>query len=329
MSPNINERNMTAHTNFVESLQDTQEASQMTSASIQAANEQDMKSDAKFENESEANPAVLLKKKDLNPKTKVHKIKEVKKVDESVLVRKEDADGLADQFSGRQGNRNYYLDYNYRPRLSHLAQKIGLEIHEDAVPKDIIDLVQNTMSVNGKVPTPAIIDKTFDFLLEAARAQFDKVEGTDKKRLEIIYQKLETTKAQHFKDHEGQIEFGHATIDTISQLVRQDPNSKVKVSDAVNTCINIAATKLENRDDTEEFLKNYGEKALKQTLKEFGEAVKSIFDDNPYLSKCIKGIKLIQNHFGVEPAVKKGVDVHLSLSRLEKIIESTAAKRSH
>lgn len=320
MSPNINERNMTAHSNFVESLQDTQEASQMTSTSIQAANEQDMKNDAKFENESEANPAVLLKKKDLHAKTKVQKIKEVKKVDESVLVRKEDADGLADQFSGRQGNRNYYLDYNYRPQLSRLAQEIGMDIHENADPDYIIDLVRNTMSVNGKVPTPAIIDKTFDFLLEAARAQFDKVEGADKKRLDIIYHKLETTKVQHFKKYEGQIEFGHATIDTISQLVRQDPNSKVKVTDAVDTCINIAAAKLENIKDGKDFSRKYGETALKQMLKEFGEAVKTIFDDNPYLSKCMQGIKVIQAYFGVEPVIKRGMDIHI-----EGIIEAAAA----
>ena len=38
---------------------------------------------------------------------KVEKAKETK---ESVLVRKEDADGLAGDFSQRQGNREYHLD---------------------------------------------------------------------------------------------------------------------------------------------------------------------------------------------------------------------------
>ncbi len=230
MSPSIN------------TSQDAQEAVQKASQTLNAAiqdateagtaqddNARQMESDARFELETDGNVITIEKKTRLQKKDKAQKIKEVKKIDESILVREEDADGLAGEFSGRQGNREYHLDIRI---LSRLAQAIGLEIQEEDDPQTIIEEVRKIMTVNGKKPDAVILDKAFEFLLEAARSQFGKVEGNDKKRLEVIYQKLEAAKNQHFEENKPNIELGHKLIEVADLSLQK--NQTLSIDDTID-----------------------------------------------------------------------------------------------
>lgn len=224
---NINQANVEAHLNATFGIKETQESAEAAAVSIEFARQDANKDAERFERESETNPIVVARKESLKPKKATKK--EVKRVDESILVRKEDADGLAGEFSGRQGNREYHLDIRL---LSRLAEQIGLEINEGDSPEKIISTVRDIMSVNGKKPDAVIIDKAFEFLLEAARSQFGKVEGPDKKRLEVIYQKLETAKLKHFGDYAVDIEVGHKIIGVADLSLQK--NQTLSIDDTID-----------------------------------------------------------------------------------------------
>jgi hypothetical protein len=132
-------------------------------------------------------------KRDINKKS--DKAKEVK---ESVLVRKDDADSLADGFSKRRGNHEYHLNPSL---LSQLVVELGLGINENSNPDEIIGRVRNRMTVGQLHPAAlaALVDKGFEFLLEATSSQAAKAMGEDKERLTRIINNLETAQNKHFE----------------------------------------------------------------------------------------------------------------------------------
>ncbi len=80
-----------------------------------------------------------------------------------MLIRKEDADGLADGFSQRHGNREYRLNPHL---LSQLAEDVGIGIHEYSNIDEMISFIRLRMTIDNQKPDVAIIDKAFEFLIE-------------------------------------------------------------------------------------------------------------------------------------------------------------------
>lgn len=201
---------------FTNSLQDTQEASKFIDDMLKA--NQVAVSQEKLQSEAEDNSAmgIQIRTRKLETRKEV-KSEKAKRVEESVLVRKDDADGLADGFSQRQGNREYRID----PRLlSQLAEDVGIGIHEDSNPHDLINFVNQRMTVDGQIPDAAIVDKAFEFLLETTRHQLATVkEPQQRERLEKIQQRIESAKFKHFENNASAIQVAQKVIGAVDAVV--------------------------------------------------------------------------------------------------------------
>lgn len=198
------------------SLASTQEAGnelklELTEA-VQVISEEELETEA--EGNSEKGIQILTKKLEVTKEVKTEKAKQAQ---ESVLVRKDDADGLADGFSQRQGNREYRLD----PRiLSQLAEDLGIGIHENLNTDDIISFIRLRMTtIDGQSPDVSIVDKAFEFLLEATRSQAEKSTGVAKERLENIYKKIEVAKNKHFEANSVEIQVAQKIIGAVDAVV--------------------------------------------------------------------------------------------------------------
>jgi hypothetical protein len=175
--------NSSSSSSFTHSLQETQSVGNEVEQSIKEA--VIAQSDEKFQKEAEENFSaaginIRLQKLERRSEVKTEKAKQAK---ESVLVRKEDADGMADQFSGRNGNREFQLSLFL---LSLLAQEIGSKLNENTAIDEIIHFVSQGMSTDGINSDPAIVDKTFEFLLEVTQYRIGQSEGSDQERLTIL-----------------------------------------------------------------------------------------------------------------------------------------------
>lgn len=98
-----------AQNSFVFSIQETQESSATLDARLKA-NQIDANQD-KLQAEAEDNSAIAIshRHKKLDLRKNDGKIDKVRRVEYSVLVRKEEADSFADQFSKRKENLPYLL----------------------------------------------------------------------------------------------------------------------------------------------------------------------------------------------------------------------------
>lgn len=201
---------------FTDSLQGTQEASKALDEMLKA--NQVAASQDKLQSEVEDNSAMRIQVKTLKAAAnkKNEKVEKAKQAQESVLIRKEDADALADGFSQRQGNRDYRIDSQL---LSQLAQNIGIGIHENLNPDEMISLIRRHMTVDGQTPDVAILDKTFEFLIEVMRVQLATAEGPAKDRLGNIYHKIEAAKFKHFEAHAVEIQVAQKIIGAVNAVV--------------------------------------------------------------------------------------------------------------
>jgi LPS O-antigen subunit length determinant protein (WzzB/FepE family) len=202
---------------FTDSLEDTQEASKLLEDMLKA--NQVAVSQDKLQDESEDNSAmgIQIKTRKLENK-KETKTEKAKQVRESVLVRKEDADGLADEFSQRQGNREYRID----PRLlSQLAEDLGIGIHENSHFDEMVSFIRRRLTVDGQSPDVAIVDKAFEFLLETARSHIITATGPAKERLANIYRKLEDAKFKYFENHATEIQVAQNIIGAVDAVVER------------------------------------------------------------------------------------------------------------
>lgn len=185
-----------------EAIKETLESSQ-TLELLQDEAAQDEMSPAALRDEMEGNftaAGIAKRTAKLEPRNDVKKSEKAKQVEESVLVRK-DADDLADQFSRRQGNREYNFDHKVLGALA--VEALGTGITEKSSLEDVIQLIRRRMSVDGKFPDVAIVDKAFEFLLEAGRMQLSKVsDEKEQKRLSKIINLLENAKNKHLKEQD-------------------------------------------------------------------------------------------------------------------------------
>ncbi len=202
---------------FTESIKETLEASS-TAAMENLENQQDATKDTLQQELTENTTMAGIIKRDLKrtDKAQEKKVDKTKHVEESILVRKEDADDLADQFSRRQGNREYHLDPKLLSQL--LLEELGAGINENSDIETIIGLIRRRMTVNGEIPDPAIIDRAFEFLVEANRIQLNKLSGDNRQRLANIVSRLEIAKDKHFKDQTHTITDNHGKVKTVNDI---------------------------------------------------------------------------------------------------------------
>lgn len=141
---------------------------------------------------------------------KSDKLEKAQKAQESVLIRKDEADGLAGEFSGRDGNRQYRLNSD---QLSLLLQGLVEEITPESSVSAVISRVQNGLAVGGRLPDVGQVDKAFDFLLEVLKIQIGKEKSPEfKAQFQAIYDKVSAAKAQHMVDNQAAIEEAHKII---------------------------------------------------------------------------------------------------------------------
>lgn len=213
----LSKANLAHLATFKDSMQATQTASNLIDSALKGAKIEASQEALQRETEDNSAIGIQIRTKKLENKKEV-KTEKAKQVQESVLVRKEDADALADGFSQRQGNREYRLDPHM---LSELAQDLGLGIHEQSAPEEMIAYIrQRMMSVDGKAPDVAMIDKVFEFLIEVMRAQVAaESDAFIKERLKKILNLLESSKIKHFSAHADKIQMTEKIIGAVDAVV--------------------------------------------------------------------------------------------------------------
>lgn len=279
---------------FTDSLEGTTEVSKSLDEMLKAA--QAVASEGKLQSEAEDNSAVgmQIKTQKLQKKEEV-KTQRVKNVEESVLVRKEDADGLADGFSQRQGNREYRIN----PRLlSQLAEDLGIGIHENSGLEEMINFIRRRLTVDGESPDVSIVDKAFEFLIEASTAQLATAQGPAKDRLELIKQRLENAKIRHFEAHAAEIQVTQKIIGAVDAVVE-------KTGEIVKETLTRYRDIVHNPPDIQALRKFYQAKGYKALRAEW-EGLNSYLGGNfkrtelgPELSQLSNATKKMQAILGV------------------------------
>lgn len=146
--------------------------------------------------------------KPLTPAKKEVRSERIKEVEESVLVRKDDAEGFAKSFS--QNNREFRLTVEL---LKQLANHIGVGINEDLTSDQLIEFIRDRMKgIDGEDPDPVRVDKAFDFLIEFAKSQRDKSTHEPKERLSKIYNNLIDGKRKYNEYNGPAIQVGYKII---------------------------------------------------------------------------------------------------------------------
>lgn len=281
---------------YTSSLQGTQKESR--AADVVSKEAQVVASQETLQSEELDNSAmgIQIRTQKLEKKKEV-KTEKAKQVEESVLVRKEDADGLADGFSKRQGNREYRLD----PRLlSQLAEDLGVGIHEHSNPNEMIAFIRQRMTtIEGESPDVSIVDKAFEFLLEATHSQLQTATGPAKERLGAIYKNLESAKLKHFAEHADKIQIAQKIIGAVDAVVEKTGRSVKETLDHYRDVVH-------NPPDLQALRKFYEAKGYKAMILELkglstylGGNLKRSNLESPELSQLASAVRKMQGLLGV------------------------------
>jgi hypothetical protein len=281
---------------FKESISETLEASQTAAREI-AESAQDASEDKLFAEQLENTPVgIQIRSQKLQKKQEI-KTEKAKQAQESILIRKEDADELANEFSQRQGNKEYHLDARSLSQL--VAEELGAGINEDSDPDDIITLIRNRMSINGQTPDVSIVDKAFEFLLEVNNSQINKVIGVDKERLTKILNKIEVAKTKHFDANAIEIQVAQKIIGAVDAVV-------VKTGQTVKETLDRYRDVVHNPPDIQSLRKFYEVKGYKFMILELkglstylGGNFKRKNLDNPELAQLASSARKMQALLGV------------------------------
>lgn len=156
------------------------------------------------------------------------KTEKAERAQESILIRKEEADGLADGFNRREGNRQYHLS---REGLSQIARGIGVDITAESNFRDLIAKIRDNLMVGTQEPDVAQVDKALDFLLEVLKSKIDSAKNDEiKKAFQKIFDNISAVKEQYHKENQKDIETAQKIID-IADLVAQE--GKKEASQAI------------------------------------------------------------------------------------------------
>lgn len=167
--------------------------------------------------------------------------KKAERVQESVLIRKDESDGFADSFNGR--NKQYHLD---RDQLSSLAQdltqltshlgELERDLRKDpemtesgirqAVRQSVINfVVSNRPSDAASAQNAQLhvgqVDKTFDFLLFVMESKLKDVElqSTQKTIISKLLVDIKEAKQQFYAANKNEIDTAHKYINLADSLV--------------------------------------------------------------------------------------------------------------
>lgn len=227
-------------------------------------------------------------------------VDEVRKVFEmrpKVFERK-DADGFADQFSGRDGNKEYHLDPLI---LSALAYDVGDVIHEDLSLDQIIALVEERM----QDADPAMVDKAFEFLVEIVQTQSVNPQNSPEKKavLENISEKIAAAKEQYFNtgNHAVAIRVAGKIIGAVDAVVNA---TGLSINETLGRYRDIVASPPDLQTLRKYYEANGGTGAMRQELLALGTYInvhiKRTGDlENAELGQLAKTSKLLQGLFGV------------------------------
>lgn len=286
--------------NFVFSIQETQESSATLESRLKA--NQVEASQEKLQTEAEENSVVAIvhKHKKLELRKSEGKTEKIRKVEHSVLVRKEEADTSADEFSKREENRPYLLIGLDKKLLSQLVyEELGTGITQDTTSDKIIEIVRQRMSVDGKAPEVAIVNKALEFLLEMTEKKMKIFEGEERERLEKIYSHLETAQKNYERIYEVELRLTPELIEA-AQVVSQ--STKEGIRQAFDRYRDI----VHNPPDLQVMRKNYEEKGYRAMVLELkglssylGGNFKRKNLEHPELARLASAAKKLQALLGV------------------------------
>ncbi len=322
---------------FDASLQDTQEVTQKDKAALTAV-QQDSENSLEDETEMATMGAKAenVKMKGAESSKKIEKAKDVQ---ESVLVRPEDADGFAQDFSNQGNNQKYRLEAN---QLSQLAQSLGKEISEEAPPQKIIEYVTDRLrSSRDQSPDVSQVDKGFEFLLYVLEQQKGKAApGTpENDRLTKIESQVRLAKNEHY-------EINAKAIDTAREIIGVASGMSEKLDASVKETLDALRDIIDNPQDVQTKRKHYQQHGgypamLSDSQKIFhviGDEIKQVninidgkrttkpVIDNPKMSLLMSEVKTMQACIRV-PLIAK-VQERIIFKRMMKagVISAAAAQ---
>jgi hypothetical protein len=298
-----------ASTNNAVAFNDSLEATQQTDAkndAALAANQTEASSEKLQFEETENTPVGMSIKSSKLEKPEKAKTEKAERAQESVLLRKEEADGLADSFSRRQGNREYRLE---PVRLSALAQLLGSEIKEDSDETAIINTIRGQLTVNGKEPDTAFVDKTLDFLIEVTRIQLGKSQGPLKERVQKILERLESTKANYSLLHQKDLLISQTIMPGIAAMTDVTGINHADTLTHYRNSINNPQTIQDIRKHCEQIGYKAAFKEAKEYLSFVGGNTKQVAlnsrEDTAVMVRLTSEIRKMQAIFGVPREAKK------------------------
>lgn len=303
---------------FTKSIQETQEANKDLEAML-TANKADASLDAlKAEAEDTSALGIMIKTQKLVKKQEL-KTDKVKHAQKSVLVRKDDADGLADQFSRKDGNREYRIDSKLLAVLA--AEELGEGITPESNTDAIIETIRRRMSVNGILPDVAIVDKTFEFLMEVMTSQVKTASEIDKPRMKGILSKLEAAKNQHFEAHAVEIQVAQKIIGAVDAVVETTGQTVKETLDRYRDVVH-------NPPDLQTLRKFYegkGHKAMVLELKGLssylGGNLKRANLENPEIAQLASAARKMQALLGVFRQAKSRIPTMENFLKLNDIVK--------
>ena len=305
---------------FTNSLEATKEAGKSVDDVLKAGqvaeNTKNLLSEA--EDNSAMGIQIRTKKLDIKKDAKTEKAKQAQ---ESVLVRKEDADGMADGFSQRHGNREYRID----PRLlSQLAEDVGIGINEHSKLEEMISFVRKRMTVDRESPDVAIVDKAFEFLIEMTRLQADKATGVAKERLENIQKNLEAAKFKHFttETNAADIQVAQKIIGAVDAVVET-------TGQPVKATLDHYRDVVHNPPDIQTLRKYYETKGYREMILELsglntflGGNLKRKNLESPELGQLVSAARKMQGILGVFEQIKLRLTTLRSFLGLSGVMKS-------
>lgn len=325
MSDNLSQssQSIAAHqATFTQSIEGTKETADKLDVTVAASK---MASQEKLASEGEdfSSYGLVIKSQKL-PKRPEVKSEKAARAKESVLVRKDDADGLAGEFSQRQGNREYHLDPHALSVLA--AEELGEGINPETSPDEVITIIRKRMSFQGQAPDVSIVDKTFEFLLEVTESQLKTANENDKPRIKAIHEKLETAKFKHFDSHAVEIQVAQKIIGAVDAVVEHTGKAVKETLDRYRDVVH-------NPPDIQALRKFYESKGgYKTMIPEFkglntylGGNLKRTNLESPELAQLAGATRKMQAMLGVFQQAEKQRKTAESFLTLNGILIAAAA----
>ncbi|MDP1881225.1 MAG: hypothetical protein Q8K60_09835 [Parachlamydiaceae bacterium] len=298
----------------------TQKENEVLSKNIASANAQDASYAKMTTVESEDQSVMAQAYKSLKaPKksTDVDKVKKLFEVYTRVLARKEEADGFAQDFT--QKYREYHLD----PLLlsSLLFDELGLNIHENSSPNEIIQIVLRRLTGKaGEKVTPALIFKGLEFLISVAQRLSGNATGPEKSRLELIIEKLEAALAAYLEENAVDINDSDKIIGVVDAVVVE---ADTDVNDTLTRYLDVVHSQTDIQTVRKQYESQTFEKVLKEIsalLKKLNKDIKDPNKENAMIAQLMKFAKqanaYVHVHYSAADELKTFVKGYVKLNQL-------------